>query len=268
MDEREVKAGEILFREGEASDSVYLILGGEVEVLREAGDKRIRLGTRRAGQIVGEMGVIRDQPRSATIRVVSDAKVSRIAKEQFLAAFGGKDKLALRILKMLCERLGDADRRIGEGALHEDGVAMAEVGELRLLPGSPTVESQIGQDGLLVESLPFRVGRRMLPGEHTRIDPVALSLQAGETCHLAAQQFAIEDCEVQLVVRDLGSPLGTLVNDRRVAEFEEGLIAALRFGANEIQAGGAESRYRFTLLVKRDRPGLIPRIAGPIPIIF
>jgi hypothetical protein len=36
-----------------------------------------------------------------------------------------------------------------------------------------------------------------------------------------------------------------------VAEFEEGLIAPLRFGANEIQAGGAESRYRFTLLVKR-----------------
>jgi hypothetical protein len=251
MDEREVKAGEILFREGEPSDSVYLILGGEVEVLRDLGDRRIRLGTRRAGQIVGEMGVIRDQPRSATIRVVSDAKVSRIAKEQFLAAFGGKDKLALRILKMLCERLGDADRRIGEGALHEDGVAMTEVGETRLLPGSPAVESQIGQDGLEVVSLPFRVGRRVLPGEHTRIDPVELSLQAGETFHLAAQHFVIEEREGQLVVRDLGSPLGTLVNDTRVAEFEEGLIAPLRFGANEIQAGGAESRYRFTLLVKR-----------------
>ena len=252
MKEQDIKAGEILFREGEPSDSVYLILGGEVEVLREAGDRRIRLGTRRAGQIVGEMGVIRDQPRSATIRVVSDAKVSRIAKEQFLAAFGGKDKLALRILKMLCERLGDADRRIGEGALHEDGVAVAEAGELRLLPGSPAVESQIGQDGLPVESLPFRIGRRVLPGEHTRIGPVELSLQAGETFHLAAQHFAIEDREGQLVVRDLGSPLGTLVNDRRVADFEEDLIAPLRFGANEIQAGGAESRYRFTLLVKRD----------------
>ena len=195
MKEQDIKAGEILFREGEPSDSVYLILDGEVEVLRAAGDRRIRLGTRRAGQIVGEMGVIRDQPRSATIRVVSDAKVSRIAKEQFLAAFGGKDKLALRILKMLCERLGDADRRIGEGALHEDGVAVAEAGELRLLPGSPAVESQIGQDGLPVESLPFRVGRRVLPGERTRIGPVELSLQAGETFHLAAQHFAIEDRE-------------------------------------------------------------------------
>ena len=68
---------------------------------------------------------------------------------------------------------------------------------------------------------------------------------------MAAHHFAIEDREGRLVVRNLGSPLGTLVNDRREVEFEEGLIAPLRFGANEIQAGGAESRYRFTLLVKR-----------------
>ena len=251
MDELEFQVGEFLFREGEPSDSVYLILGGEVEVLRDMGDRRIRLGTRRAGQIVGEMGVIRNQPRSATIRVVSDAKVSRITKAQFLTAFGGKDQMALRILKMLCERLGDADRRVGESEADRDGAAMSKVGEMRLLPGSPALESQIGQDGLAVESLPFRVGRRALPGEPPRAEPVELSLQAGEAFHLAAQHFAIEAREGHLVLRDLGSPLGTLVNDTRVAEFEAALVAPLRFGANEIQAGGAESRYRFTLLVKR-----------------
>ena len=166
MDEREVRAGEILFREGEPSDSVYLILGGE-------------------------------------------------------------------------------------GALEEAGVAMAEAGALRLLPGSPAVESQIGQNGLEVKALPFRVGRRALPGEPARIDPAELSLQAGETFHLAAQHFAIEDREGHLVVRDLGSALGTLINETRIAEFEEGLVAPLRIGANEIQTGGAESRFRFTPLVKR-----------------
>lgn len=251
MDEQDIEAGEILFREGEPSDSVYLILGGEVEVLRNQNGRKIRLGTRRAGQIVGEMGVIRNQPRSATIRVVSDAKVSRITREQFMTAFGGKDQMALRILKMLCERLGDSDRRIGGGAMHEDGVGGGAFGELRLLPGSPALESQIGQDGLLLESLPFRVGRRVLPGEPPRIEPVELSLQAGDGFHLSAQHFAIEVREGQLVVRDLGSPLGTLVNNTRAAEFEESPIAPLRFGANNIQAGGAESRFRFTLLVKR-----------------
>ena len=51
-----------------------------------------------------------------------------------------------------------------------------KAGEIRLLPGSPAVERQIGQDGLLVKSLPFRVGRRVLPGARTRIDPLELSL--------------------------------------------------------------------------------------------
>jgi CRP-like cAMP-binding protein len=49
MDGREVKTGEILFREGEPSDSVYLIPDGEVEVLREAGDRRGRRAAVAAG---------------------------------------------------------------------------------------------------------------------------------------------------------------------------------------------------------------------------
>jgi hypothetical protein len=67
------------------------------------------------------------------------------------------------------------------------------------------VESQIGHNGLAVETLPFRVGRRALPGEPARIDPAELSLRAGETFHLAAHHFVIEDREGRLVVRDLDS---------------------------------------------------------------
>ena len=75
---------------------------------------------------------------------------------------------------------------------------------------------------------------------------------------MSAQQFAIEDREGHLVLRDLGSVLGTLVNETRIAEFEESLVAPLRFGANKIQSGGAKSRYRFTLLVKRKEGARFP----------
>lgn len=251
MREQAIEAGEVLFREGEPSDSVYLILDGEVEILRSQDGRAVRLGTRKAGEIIGEMGVIRDLPRSATVRVVADAKVSRIAKDQFLSAFGGENKLALNILKMLCQRLGDSDRRIGEGELEDQAIAAAEAGQVLLLPGSRALESQIGHDGIAVERLPFRVGRRALPGEPTRIEPVELSLQAQDSFQMAAQHFAIEERDGRLMVRDLGSPLGTLVNGRRIAEFEESLTAPLRLGANEIQAGGTDSRFRFILVIKR-----------------
>ncbi len=185
------------------------------------------------------------------MRVVANAKVSRIAKDRFLSAFGGKNKLALNILKMLCQRLGDSDRRIGEGELEDDAIAAAEAAQVLLLPGSRVLEGRIGHDGIAVERLPLRVGWRALPGEPTREEPVELSLQAHDSFQMAAQHFAIEERDGRLVVRDLGSPLGTLVNGRRIAEFQESLTAPLRLGANEVQAGGTDSRFRFTLLVKR-----------------
>ncbi len=127
---------------------------------------------------------------------------------------------------MLCQRLGDSDRRIGEGEIEDAAIA--------------------------VECLPFRVGRRALAGEPTRTtEPVELSLQAHDSFQMAAQHFAIEERDGGLVVRDLGSPLGTPVNGGRIAEFEESLTAPLRLGANEIEAGGTDSRSRFTLLVRR-----------------
>ena len=45
------------------------------------------------------------------------------------------------------------------------GVAVAGVSEIKLLPGTPAVESQIGRDGIVIDRLPFRVGRRAVAGE-------------------------------------------------------------------------------------------------------
>jgi CRP-like cAMP-binding protein len=50
--------GEILFREGEVGDFVCLIVKGDVEVIKELGDQRVVLGVVKAGEFVGEMGVV------------------------------------------------------------------------------------------------------------------------------------------------------------------------------------------------------------------
>src|SRR6201995_1127601 len=60
--------GDVLFRQNEVSDSTYVIVEGKVEVWLEGGrGERIKVAELGAGAIVGEMGVLCDQPRSATI---------------------------------------------------------------------------------------------------------------------------------------------------------------------------------------------------------
>jgi CRP-like cAMP-binding protein len=58
--------GQILFREGDPADSVFRLLSGTVDILRELDGDPILLGTVGAGQLIGEMGVVENRPRSAT----------------------------------------------------------------------------------------------------------------------------------------------------------------------------------------------------------
>ena len=60
--------GEILFEQGDPSDSTYVVLDGDMEVLVGAGDKIDVAGVLGINELVGEMGVLANAPRSATIR--------------------------------------------------------------------------------------------------------------------------------------------------------------------------------------------------------
>jgi CRP/FNR family transcriptional regulator, cyclic AMP receptor protein len=71
--------GQVLFREGDLPDSVFRLLSGSVDILRELDGDPILLGTVGAGQFIGEMGVVENRPRSATARAASEVEVRTIA---------------------------------------------------------------------------------------------------------------------------------------------------------------------------------------------
>tara|TARA_A100001037_G_scaffold7641_1_gene7589 strand:- start:479 stop:691 length:213 start_codon:yes stop_codon:yes gene_type:complete len=68
MQETPFRQGGTVYREGDASDYAYIIASGSVAVSRAAGDGAVPLAHLHAGQIFGEVGVIRDKPRSARTR--------------------------------------------------------------------------------------------------------------------------------------------------------------------------------------------------------
>jgi CRP-like cAMP-binding protein len=67
--------GQVLFREGDPADSVFRLLSGSVDILRELDGDPILLGTVGAGQFIGEMGVVENRPRSATAQAASEVEV-------------------------------------------------------------------------------------------------------------------------------------------------------------------------------------------------
>jgi NADH dehydrogenase len=78
--------GQVIFREGDRGDRLYVVTDGEVEVLRESGGETPlrRLGR---GECFGEIALVSDRPRTATVRAVSASNVLAVDRDAFQALF-------------------------------------------------------------------------------------------------------------------------------------------------------------------------------------
>jgi len=251
VQERSVAAGDSVYREGDPGDAVFVIMEGRVEVLREVDGETLQLTILRKGGIFGEMGVIRNRPRSTTTRALDDVTLLEIPAAAFLATFDEDNPLALPLLRTLCERLVEADSRLAEMGGFSEPAKSDAIARIRLLPGSREVEAQIGTDGVAVGELPFRVGRSAPSSKSPPITASGLMLRGAQESQLSSLHFAIEDQDGRIVLRDLDSRLGTLVNGLRIAHFEYSNTGELRFGNNDVQTGGSESPYRFHIIIEK-----------------
>jgi len=79
---------EIIFRQGDRGDWLYVLVDGEVEVVRSVpGQGEVTLRTLRAGECFGEIALVSDQPRSATVRSLTSVNVLALDRDAFQALF-------------------------------------------------------------------------------------------------------------------------------------------------------------------------------------
>jgi CRP/FNR family transcriptional regulator, cyclic AMP receptor protein len=101
VETRLIKAGDVIFRQGDEAHELFVIKSGEV---------RIQLGNRtvtelHANDIFGEMALIDDEPRSATAVAISDVELVPVSEKQFLFLVGQTPYFALKVMRVLAQRL-------------------------------------------------------------------------------------------------------------------------------------------------------------------
>lgn len=99
--------GDILLREGDPGDSAYLLESGSVEILIQRDDALIQIGTRGPGSIIGEMAMIDDKPRTATIRALEDCHVMEISREDFSRRVDSADPILKMVMRVIMTRYRD-----------------------------------------------------------------------------------------------------------------------------------------------------------------
>ncbi len=103
--ERRYAAGDIIFHEGQRARDAYLIVHGQVELLKTRPGGRVRLALLAAGQIFGEMGIVNRAVRSATARAVGDVVLEVVDREGFLETLRDRPETALKLIGSLSNRL-------------------------------------------------------------------------------------------------------------------------------------------------------------------
>jgi diguanylate cyclase (GGDEF)-like protein len=111
-------AGHVITRQGEPPQSLWVLLSGRVRVVEATtdGQGEMLLGEIGKAEVFGEMGVLRDQPRSATIIAVERTHCLALRHTDFLATLSESASLANGLLRMVASRLYEADRKLARYA--------------------------------------------------------------------------------------------------------------------------------------------------------
>ncbi|WP_067455692.1 Crp/Fnr family transcriptional regulator [Actinomadura macra] len=109
---RDFDRGETLFIEGEQSSWVAVLLKGRVKAFsyREHGGEAL-LAVRGPGALLGEVAAIDGFPRSATVAALEPAQALAVTAEEFMAFLQAHGRVSILIMRTLCQRWRDADRK-------------------------------------------------------------------------------------------------------------------------------------------------------------
>lgn len=221
------KAGDFVFREGDASREMYIVQEGQLELLKKyAGDEKT-IAKLEAGDFFGEWSLLEEVPREVSARGVTDYRLLKIDQSTFHQIVREDPNIAVRMLRRLSQRLSErqeADMRAAEIAMgsfkastpRDPKVAAAMAAPVKpgvpvLLSGEQQFELKQGAEGVVGRADPAR-------GFSPEVDLTSLDTERT----LSRRHARIHWRDDGVYVREESAARnGTFVNGRRLGPGEE-----------------------------------------------
>lgn len=146
--------GDVVFREGDVGNALFVIQSGAVEVSREHGGRRMVVALLERGDFFGEMALVDDEKRSATVTAIADSRLLPITRRSFRERVRADPGVALHLLRTLCLRM--------------ERMRATEAIEARSLGGriaGPTFPLDLGREDLVTVGAGDVVFRKGEPGD-------------------------------------------------------------------------------------------------------
>lgn len=142
MKTRKFRDGEVVYREGDTSDSAYIVQSGRVDLFKDGATGPILVATAGPGELFGETGLLDGRPRDATAYCAGDVSVKMMARREFLRRIENDPATAMTVMAKLAQRLRQTDERAAMGDSWQSGLpvpvdAVSSGGGLMVPPPDP-----------------------------------------------------------------------------------------------------------------------------------
>ena len=104
--------GDIVFNSGDSADYAYVIMDGAVDIITETDSGPIVTDTLRQNQLIGELGLLNNTPRIATLIANGDLQAMKITAEMFFRILRENSEVALDVIRMLSDKLTRSHTRV------------------------------------------------------------------------------------------------------------------------------------------------------------
>ena len=249
--------GEVIIRESDMGETAYIIDRGRVEVTKQLDGEKIHLGYIGNGETFGEMSMIDDKPRSATVTAVEETVAREIHRDEFFDSLRTDPEISISILKVLFERLRESHVKILQlqqtttriledppKVFHDtpdqSGLAVSMEGL------TPVALDSLPENPFHIKEFPFLIGRKSR-------DPLSYNdLKIPDSVPLQISRHHMEFIRDgdRIGVSDRGSYLGSIV-DGQVLGSDEGSPGPIFFKGSEgtLILGNHKSPFRYKIRI-------------------
>lgn len=107
-------AGQNLFRQGEVGDAAYVIVNGVADIIVETANGEIPVAEFKDNAFIGEIAILCDVPRTATVRAKTKLEVLKVKKEHFLGLIRDFPELGIEVMRELASRLSKTTAELSD----------------------------------------------------------------------------------------------------------------------------------------------------------
>ena len=178
--------GTTVMAAGEATDSLYVVISGRLKVMMSDDEGReVILAMLGPTEFFGEMGLLDDSPRSATVVTVEACELLILSKKDFKKCLVENFEMAMTVMRGLVKRLREADQKIGSLALMDVYGRVARL----LLDTAETIDGQ----KIVTKKLAKQDIAKMIGASREMVSRVMKDLQTGGFIEVRGSTILVRD---------------------------------------------------------------------------